>query len=119
MEEYFIQIKYERSPRSAASLEDSVIEDELPASEVEHAVLHEVPGPVLAAGAVGRIEVEGDTVLVRGDLQVLMWTLWTILFFEESGTATIISKAGIFDAGFGEIFRDGSDSREPVICISF
>ena len=74
-----------------------MIEDELPASEVEHAVLHEVPGPVLAAGAVGRIEVEGDTVLVRGDLQVLMWTLWTILFFEESGTATIISKAGIFD----------------------
>ena len=45
-----------------------MVEDELPASEVEHPVLHEVAGPVLAPGSLGRIEVEGHCVLVRGDL---------------------------------------------------
>ena len=45
-----------------------MVEDKLPASEVEHPVLHEVAGPVLAPGSLGRIEVEGHCVLVRGDL---------------------------------------------------
>ena len=41
-----------------------MFEDKLPPGEVEHAVLHEVARPVLAAGAVGRVKVEGRGVLV-------------------------------------------------------
>ena len=56
-----------------------MVEDELPASKVEHAVLDEVAGPVLAPGSVGRIKVEGHCVLVRGHL--MCW----VVFIEENG----------------------------------
>ena len=40
---------------SSSSLEDAAVEDEFPAREVEHAVLHEVAGPVLRAAAATRV----------------------------------------------------------------